>query len=84
MSRLKSLVRQAFMSPGEAEALRLLFAERAIASYHRSGIRQIRKQSLGVQRSSIWARDRIARQGSLTSICSLAGTSPSTFDEACR
>src|SRR5262245_47624775 len=46
IKRLKSMICQSFMSPGEVEALRLLLAERAIASYHRSGLRQIRKESL--------------------------------------
>jgi predicted SAM-dependent methyltransferase len=35
-----------FLSPGERSALRTLMAERAIATYHRRGLRQIRKLSL--------------------------------------
>ncbi|WP_083712973.1 class I SAM-dependent methyltransferase [Paludisphaera borealis] len=45
MNLIKPIVRR-LLSPGEIAALRTLQTERAIASYHRSGLRRIRKQSL--------------------------------------
>jgi predicted SAM-dependent methyltransferase len=46
MKRLLKSIAQRLMSPGELEALRVLRLERIIASHHRSGLSQIRKQSL--------------------------------------
>jgi predicted SAM-dependent methyltransferase len=46
MKRLLASAAQWLLSPGEIDALRTLFNERAIASYHRAGLRQIRRESL--------------------------------------
>lgn len=46
---MKALIKSTlhwFLSPGEVAALRTFQVERAIASLHRSGLRQIRRQSL--------------------------------------
>lgn len=45
MRQWKSIIKR-LMSPGEVEAVRLFLKERAIASRHRHGLSQIRKQSL--------------------------------------
>jgi len=46
MKRLLKSFLQWLVSPGEWESLRVLRQERIIASHHRSGLSQIRKQSL--------------------------------------